>query len=218
MAQAFTYHTSRPARQWMEQLFLAGLTAVFLSTFTVWLPGPGAGLQLVGLEMGEWTKFIGLGVERNWFYWPPVVLSLVLLLWTVQWTNGRWQTWFLRGVAVLISVLVFPAIADVTGFSREQYMGRVYWIGLVGLTAVIVSLWSWKPRLPWLSWVVIAGLALSGLILPTQIYLQVQPHMSQTLNIPLGIGLGVWLNGVGQLLILIYAFWQLKQSQHFFHR
>ena len=39
-------------------ILLLGLTAVFIGYLMVWLPGPGAGLSFLGIELGEWVKFI----------------------------------------------------------------------------------------------------------------------------------------------------------------
>jgi hypothetical protein len=76
-----------------QTILLAAFTAVFIAYLMVWLPGPAAGLSLLGVEMAEWIKFMGMGPTRNWFYLPPITLGLMLALWTVGWANGRWQTW-----------------------------------------------------------------------------------------------------------------------------
>ena len=60
-----------------DVLLFLGLTAVLVGYFSIWLPGPGAGLQLMGLETAEWLKFMGMGTNRNWFYLPPITLGLV---------------------------------------------------------------------------------------------------------------------------------------------
>ena len=40
-------------------LLLLGFTAVFIGYLSVWLPGPAAGLSFLGVELGEWIKFMG---------------------------------------------------------------------------------------------------------------------------------------------------------------
>jgi hypothetical protein len=107
-----------------QTLFLLSFTTILVGYFMVWLPGPSAGLQLLGFEMGEWTKFFGLGVKRNWFYLPPITLALAMLFFTVGWNNGRFQTWLFRGVAVVVSLLAFPALEDLTGPSQSEYLSR----------------------------------------------------------------------------------------------
>ena len=58
-----TAKAPRPAARWRPPsrlgLLALGLTAIFIGYFLVWLPGPGAGLSLIGVEVGEWIKFLG---------------------------------------------------------------------------------------------------------------------------------------------------------------
>jgi len=195
-------------------LLIAGLTAVFVGYLSVWLPGPGVGLQFLGVELGEWVKFLGVGQNRDLFYLPPITLGLMLAVWTMAWPNGRWQTWAMRGLAVLVSLLAFPAIEDLLGVSREQYTGRVYLIGLVLAVALLSGLVGpgLAARRPWLPWLLLALLGLLGAIAPAWMYAQVAPYVSQVIGLPLGIGWGVWLNAGGHLLVTAVAVWQLWKN------
>ncbi len=127
-----------------ERLLIAGLTAVFIGYLSVWLPGPAAGLRFLGVELGEWIKFLGVGAIRDLFYLPPIILGLMLAVLTMGWENGRWQTWLMRGLALLVSLLAFPAYEDLMGDYRSQYLLRVALSGLVGLTIILVSLFGKK--------------------------------------------------------------------------
>lgn len=183
----------------------------------VWLPGPSAGLQFLGVEMGEWTKFFGLGVKRNWFYLPPLTLALMMLLFTVAWENGRYQTWLFRGVAIGVSLLAFPAMEDfLTGPTKSEYFSRLAGVGLVVLVAGLLPLLGrGKPIwLPNLRWGVMVVVGLIGLVGPTLIYLEVRPFASQLMHIQLGYGPGFWLNLVGHIAVIILAGWQLAKKQH----
>ncbi|WP_420628222.1 hypothetical protein [Candidatus Leptofilum sp.] len=197
-----------------QTLFLLSFTIILVGYFLVWLPGPAAGLQFWGLEMGEWTKFLGLGVKRNWFYLPPITLALCLLFFTVGWANGRTQTWLFRGVAVAVSLLAFPALEDLTGPSQSEYLSRIAGIGLVMLVAGLLTLIGGQKR-PYLSqirWGVIAVAGLVGLILPTLIYLEVRPFASDLMRLQLGYGPGFWLNLVGHTAVTLLAAWQLAKK------
>lgn len=178
---------------------LLGLTAVFVGYLTVWLPGPGAGLSFLGVETGEWLKFLGLGGRRDLFYLPPITLGLLLALWTMTWPRNDWRAWALRGVAVLVSLLAFPAVADITGPVREQYVLRAALVALVALVALLSGVVR-PPR--WLTWALMALIALAGALLPTWIYLTIRPFVSEVVGVPIGVGLGVWLNGVGHVLVM----------------
>jgi len=178
---------------------LLGLTAVFVAYFTVWLPGPGVGLRFLGFEIGEWIKFLGVGMARNYFYLPPITLGLMLALWTAVWLPG-WKTWVARGVAVAVSLLALPAVEAVLSEPRSEWLLRLVLIALV--TAVALSA-HWLGRWPRLVWALVALLGLAGALLPGWEYGVVRPLVAQVFAQPVGIGIGVWLNGAGHLLVTI---------------
>ena len=197
-----------------QTLFLLSFTTILVGYFMVWLPGPSAGLQLLGFEMGEWTKFFGLGVKRNWFYLPPITLALSMLFFSVGWGNGRSQTWLFRGVAIVVSLLAFPALEDLTGSSQSEYLSRLVGIALVVVVAGLLTLFGGEKR-PWLApvcRVMLIVVGLVGLILPTLIYWEVRPFVSDLLRLELGYGPGFWLNGVGHTAVVLLAAWQLAKK------
>ncbi|MFO7681299.1 MAG: hypothetical protein R6X34_14720 [Chloroflexota bacterium] len=205
---------SKPLLLNQERALLAGLTAVFVGYLAVWLPGPAAGLQFLGVELGEWIKFLGVGAIRDLFYLPPIILGLMLVVLTLGWENGRWQTWFMRGLAVLVSLLAFPALEDLLGAFRSQYVLRVALIGLVGVTAVLVSIFGQKLTARWggLPWLLLAVLGLVGAALPLWYYLaQVRPYVSAVLGVPVGVGWGLVLNTAGCGVITAVSLWQLRR-------
>lgn len=188
--------------------------AVFVGYLTVWLPGPAAGLRLLGVEMGEWLKFLGLGQRRDLFYLPPVTLALTMALLAASWPNGRWQTWFVRGTAVAVSLLAFPALEAIEFEPAREWLLRLQLIGLVVIVTVFSSLIGSKRattsfRRP--LWVLLALLGLVGAILPAWVYLVARPLVSEAIGLPVGIGLGVWLNSGGHLLVTAVSLWQLVQ-------
>lgn len=198
-----------------QTLFLLSFTAIFIGYLMVWLPGPSAGLQLLGIEMGEWTKFFGLGVKRYWFYLPPITLALMLLFFTVGWDNGRFQTWLFRGVAVAVSLLAFPALEDLKeAATRSEYLSRVVAIGLVVMVAGMLTFFRGQKR-PWLQtagWALMAVAGLVGLIWPTLIYWEVRPYASELIGVTLGYGPGFWLNLLGHAAVLGLAASQLAKK------
>ena len=199
-----------------ERLLLAGLTAVFIGYLSVWLPGPAAGLQFLGVELGEWIKFLGVGAIRDLFYLPPIILGLMLAVLTMGWENGRWQTWLMRGLALLVSLLAFPAYEDLIGDFRSEYLLRVALIGLVGLTIILVSLFGKKlvTKWAWLPWVLLAILGVIGAALPLWYYVsQVQPYVSNVFGVPVGVGWGLILYTAGCLGITAVSLWQLRQTK-----
>ena len=198
-----------------ERLLLAGLTAVFIGYLSVWLPGPAAGLQFLGVELGEWIKFLGVGAIRDLFYLPPIILGLMMAVLTMGWENGRWQTWLMRGLALLVSLLAFPAYEDLMGASRSEYLLRVALIGLVGLTIILAALFGKKlvANWAWLPWILLAILGIGGAALPLWYYVsQVQPYVSNVLGLSVGVGWGLILYTAGCLGITAVSLWQLRQT------
>ena len=194
----------------LQTLLILSFTAIFIGYLNVWLPGPGAGLSFLGIEMGEWFKFLGLGSHRDLFYLPPITLSLMLIVWTNTWSRQGWQAWLMRFTAVLISLLAFPAIGDISGPVREQYVLRVVMIAVVVLAAVLSGFWHPTGKRQRLPWILLALLGLIGAFLPTWIYMIVRPFASQIMGVLIGIGVGVILNGVGHLIVTAVSLIQIS--------
>lgn len=184
-----------------------GGTAVFVGYLTVWLPGPAAGLRFLGVELGEWIKFLGVGLSRNLFYLPPITLGLALALWSGTWTRRGWRPWALRGTAVLASLLSFPAIEAILYEPADQWVYRLLLIGLVVGVALGAHWLSprWARRL-------LVGVGAAGLALPTGQYLLIRPLVAQVVGEPVGVGVGVWLNGLGHLLWIGAAVRKMGES------
>ena len=184
-----------------QTILYLSFTAILLGYWLVWMPGPAAGLQLIGLEMGEWVKFLPpvqagqISASRNLFYLPPILLGLLLVFTTVNWPN-RWPTWVVRGLAILVSWLAFPSLDAIRLEPWSEWLLRLVLVGVVALVAVGTH-WL-KGRFaaaytPLLS----AFIALAGVVLPTWAYLAMRPAIAQALARPVGFGPGFWLIGVG---------------------
>lgn len=199
-------------RRYSQVLLIGGFTAVFVGYLSVWLRGPGVGLSFLGVEMGEWFKFLGLGPRRDLFYLPPITLGLMLAVWTMTWPAKEgfdWRAWVVRALAVFVSLLAFPAIEDISGLVRDQYMLRVVLIGVVIAAALLSGFWRPKGRWQRLPWILLAALGVLGALLPSWLYFQVQPFLSELLGVPVGAGMGFWLNVVGNTLIVVLSLYQM---------
>jgi hypothetical protein len=137
----------------------------------------------------------------------------MLIVWTTTWSRQGWRAWVVRALAVLISLLVFPAVEDITGSAREQYVLRVILIGVVVLAALLSGFWSPSVKRKRLPWVLLAVLGMIGALLPTWIYLVVRPFASEVMGFSIGVGLGVWLSGVGHLLVTIASLMQITTAR-----
>lgn len=196
-------------------LFLA-LTLVLLGFFMVWLPHEAAGLSYIGLEMGEQAKFLpqvrsgDIVPGRSLFYLPPVVAGAVLILFTGNWPNRRWQTWATRLLGLSLSFLAFPAI-EALGTEIEEWLWRVLMIGAV---LVLTAVSPYLARVPGrVVWLVIGLLALAGIVLPGWVFLEVRAAFSAIYREQVGIGIGFWLSVGGQLLLLVLSFCKLGPAR-----
>lgn len=186
-------------------LIFLGLTAMFIGYLVVWLPGPAAGLQIIGLELGEWIKFLGVGASRNWFYVPPIVMGLIVALLAATWPNGQWRTWLARLLAIALAMLSFPAVAAVQMEPWSEWLARLVAIGVVAAVALGGALAPAGARATRWIWLAIALVALLGGLLPTAHYFSVLPVVEGILKQSLGAGAGVWLNLAGGVLVGIVA-------------
>lgn len=181
-----------------------GFTLALLGYLMVWLPQMAAGLSLLGVELGEWIKFTpqmraGTLPDRNLLYLPPITLGLWLTGWTWTWPERRWQTWLARALALATALLAFPALEAILDEPAGAWRLRLLGVGLV---AAAVGLSPGLRRLP-PAWRAAGGCAvgLVGVLLPTWAYLALRPVAAELLRAPVGIGPGVYLNGVGHLLL-----------------
>jgi hypothetical protein len=187
-------------------------TAILLGYLLVWLPQPVVGLSFIGLEMGEWVKFLPqvqageITPGRNLFYLPPLTLGLMMALWTAGWSNRRWQSWLARSLAVMAGGLAFPALEAIRFEPAGEWWLRLALVGLVALVALTVGFWP-RALVRFSGWLILI-LGTMGAVLPTWAYLAIRPAVSQLLNGPVGIGPGVWLNLGGHLLLVsVYLYY-----------
>ncbi len=193
----------------IQVILKVGFTSILLGYFLVWLPHQAVGLSLIGLEMGEWTKFLPkiqqgqYFLDRILFYLPPITLSLMLVVWTIGWPNDKWKTWATRGLAVVISLLAFPPIESLRFEASDQWMTRLLLVILVALSAVLCSQATRLSRksIQIIEWSLFAVLGVLGASLPLWTFLVLRPEISAIFGESVGIGPGLWLNTIGHLIV-----------------
>lgn len=190
-------------------LFSAGCTLALAGYFMTWLPHDAAGLSFIGIEIGEWVKFLPqmqageIAAGRDLFYLPPFTLGMIMVLYTTGWFNRQWSTWLMRGLAVLVSLLAFPSIDAIRFEPASEWLLRLVLIGLVMVTVVVISATGRLDRR--IIWFLIGMFALGGLVLPTWAFFAVRPAVAALFQEPVWPGSGVWLNAAGHLLLLAVA-------------
>jgi hypothetical protein len=196
--------------RWPQILLPVGFTTILVAYFLIWLPQPIVGLSFIGLEMGEWVKFLPqvrlgeISANRNYFYIPPITLGMMMIAWTVTWPNKRWQTWVARGLAVAVAFLAFPSVEAILDEPASEWLLRVILAMVVLILAALCPLFKRLP--PGIlikgSWLLIMLLGLIGAIFPTWAYLAVRGPVGDLLRLAIGIGPGVWLNAAGHILLV----------------
>ena len=196
--------------RWVQFVVTGSFTAILVAYFLVWLPQPAAGLTFIGLDLGEWVKFLPqvrageVVASRIFFYLPPISLSMMILAWTVTWSDGRWQSWVVRILAVAIAFLAFPSVEAIIDEPPSEWLLRLILVILVLIFASISPLlkrFSTNVLIRG-SWLLILLLGLIGAILPTWAYFAVKGPASILLQTDIGLGPGVWLNAAGHLLLV----------------
>ena len=188
-------------KRWEEKGLPLGLTLILIGYFLPWLSHPTNGLTLIGLDISEWIKFlpqIGELPNRNLFYLPPITLGLILVLLSVRLAQG-WRPWALRAVGILVATISFPSIDALRFEAAGEWRLRLFMIAFV----VAVAMGSvWLGRLPKrITYGLITLTAMVGLILPTYLFSIILPVVETWLVIDWQVGLGIWFNGIGHLLI-----------------
>jgi hypothetical protein len=157
--------------------------------------------------------------DRNLFYLPPITLGLMMSLWTVGWSNSRWQSWAVRILAVIVSLLAFPAIESILEEPSGEWLLRIVFVAFVFLIAVLSSvLGKLSNNIPdMIRWYSFLILGLIGALLPTWAYLSVRPIVSALLGNSVGVGPGVLLNAGGHLIAttvgIVFLIGQLRASR-----
>lgn len=195
---------NKPATALNAWLAPVGIGLTFIAYFMVWMPNEAAALSIIGQEMGEWVKFLPevrartVGLGRNWFYAPPLTLAVLTLLWTRRWPN-RWQSWLMRAVAFVLCWPAFPVITIILNEPRSEWLVRALLVGCVGMLALVAGGLATLPRQMTSGLAMLLGVL--GGVMPLAAYLAHRPIIITYLNAPLTIGVGVWVNLIGHLLL-----------------
>lgn len=196
-----------------HSLLRSAFVLILVGYLLEWLPHAAAGLSIMGQELGEWVKFVPAvkGGEvifgRGYFFIPPWTLALMLVSWTIPWSNRRVQTWFVRIIAILISFLIFPPFEVIRFEEPNQWLVRILMILSVMTYIFSVPLIAKRPieRVNGITSISFVVLGIFGAVLPTSAYLAVRAPISDLLGAPVGMGMGILLNLTGHLMVLAYG-------------
>lgn len=202
--------------QWLAPI---GFALIFVGYFAVWLPNRAAGLAMMGLEIGEWVKFLpGMRwhpetnpnplVDRNWFYLPPIMLSAGLLLWSQRWERS-WLQRLVQLLAVAAATLALPAINDMLDHPRESLL-RMSWVLLCGM--LFLRVFFLRANFGRIAALLLLLAGLIGAILPTWAYFSMIPIVSDYTRETPTVGPGVWMNLAGHGALALVGLYSLLVS------
>lgn len=193
---------------WLHRyLIVVGVLCTLVGYFAPWVNHPAAGLAILGLDLGEYVKFLvpvrdgSIWVWREGFYLPLFVVSLALSLFAFR-SELQWALW-LRIIALAAAIVaalnMLPPAWTPALLRTPEFRLQSLWIALA-LAAVLVSpLLALLPR--WIAQSVVAAGALASLILCTLMFFALLPAIESLYNHPIAAALGLWLTCAGLILL-----------------
>jgi len=188
-------------------MILLGAGIALVGYFAPWVNHSAVGLAILGIDLGEYVKFLipvrsgEISIWREGFYLPLLTISLALSFFAF-----RSECRFPIGLRVLMLLLagvsalnMLPPAWTPALLRTAEFRLQTLWI-LLALAALLSSpLLALLPR--WLASTVIALMALLSAILPLRQFLAVLPAIEPLYNQPLAPAWGVWTMASGLLLL-----------------
>jgi hypothetical protein len=205
----------RSASRWLGWV---GLALAGLGYWGPWIWHPSAALTLIGLDLGEFVKFLPsvrsgqLTLHREIFFLPAAALSLNLTL--IAYRRGsrlKWPGKIIASLgAIAIALAMLPPAWSPATLRLPEFRTLTILITLCVVFALTGPLWEGLPR-RWLSGVALffAALAIIG---PLWQFWLALPAIQTAYGRPLTIGWGPVTMALGWLLFA--ASEGLQMTQH----
>ena len=203
-----------------------GLLLLAVGYWGAWLPHPAAGLNILGVDLAEYVKFIPevksgrVAVTREVFYLPLVSLALgLILLGTIRRpTLPRWLRFLLIALAVPVALAMLPPAWTPGLLPTPEFRKQTVCIVLLLTTAALSPLlYRFLPD--WGRGVFY--LALAFLPLPALLSFQsLRPALETLYRQPVSVGLAVYLVATGAIMLAVAGIlllvdgWKTKRSRY----
>lgn len=188
-------------------LIVAGLLTL-LGYFGPWIGNPVAGLVVIGLDMGEYVKFLpsvldgSVTLWREGFYLPLVTVSLAMSLYPFR-PELRYS-WPARALLLALSIItalnLLPPAWTPQRLLTPEFRQQAIAIGLLLTAAACSPFLALLPRK--LSGTAVALLALVSAGFPVYGFFRVLPDISLVYNKPQSAGWGIYVMLAGLILLL----------------
>jgi len=187
---------------------ILALLSLALGYWGRWIAHPAAGLNILGVDLPEYVKFVPearygvIPINRLVFFGPPVALSLGLILFASM--RVRLSFW-LRGLAGLLAIPVALSMlppAWTPGLLMTPEF-RTQTLVIMALSAAVLLIPLWKALLP--DWLRGGFFILLGLLpLPAlSAFYKIAPALEKLYDHPLKPGPGVYWLMIGMALLMI---------------
>ena len=201
-------------------LVLLGWLLIVLGYWGPWVPAAAAGLQVLGLDLAEYVKFIAevrsgeIALRRELFYLPLVALSLSLSLLAHQpaLRLPRWARWTLNLLAAPAALAMLPPAWTPALLATPEFIKQ----SLAMVVCLMLALLSWPllRRLP--AWAAAAAvLVLAGLAVfpPLAAFASLSPALDAIYGQIVPAGRGLWQMPLGFALLAAGALLAAARSE-----
>lgn len=186
--------------RWLLPLSVLAVLAGYLGP---WVDHPVAGLAILGLDLGEYVKFLtpvrsgAVSLWREGFYLPLLAASLACSL--MAFRRELAYPWLVRALLLAASVVaalnLLPPAWTPQRMLTPEFQQQAIWLALCLGAMIFSPFLALLPR--WLGAAVVAALSLAALVLPPWQFFQVLPAIAELYNHPLAPGWGLFVMGLG---------------------
>lgn len=215
LSAAVTGADPQPARRGraavMRWLLPLGVIAALAGFLGPWVAHPVAGLAILGLDLGEYVKFLpeirsgAISLWREGFYLPLVAVSLTCSLCVFR--REFAYHWLVRALLIVLAVVaalnLLPPAWTPQRMLTPEFQQQAIALGICLLAMLFSPFLALLPR--WLATVLIAVLTLAALVIPAWQFVQVLPGIAALYNQPLLPGWGIFVMAMGLLDMLAVA-------------
>ncbi len=189
-------------RPWL--LLAAAIATGLAGYYGPWVPHRAAGLVVVGLDLGEYVKFLprvasgALQVHRELFYLPLLAASVCAALLASRRVLPPWTRISAAVAAIPLALAMLPPAWNPVVLMTAEFRIQVIAIAACILLVMPGMFLTWYlPDKQALG--VIAVLAATAALIPAREFLLVRPEIEQLYNHALPLGWGWWATLLGNL-------------------
>ena len=195
----------------MRWLLPLGAVAALAGYLGPWVDHPVAGLAILGLDLGEYVKFLtavrsgAVSLWREGFYLPLVAVSLTCSLsvfrreFAYHWAVRA----LLLALAVVAALNLLPPAWTPQRMLTPEFQQQALALGACLLAMLCSPLLALLPR--WLTAAIIVLLSGVALVIPAWQFAQVLPGITELYNQPLAPSWGMYVMAVGLATIVVAA-------------